>query len=432
MLEGIKSISSKNIFPFSFSTESCINLRQSPPQLNISGTCYVSFSYDAEETRDFGENWKTESTDDVKSIWRYHSHAELNTIPLVGRLAIYPGGGYIIELPRNPLDAQDLMENVRKTKWIDEKTRVVFLEFTLFNPNVQLFTVLILLFEYSTTGFVFPYHLAYTANFYHYQNEFETFVALCEILFVVYIFIFTYIEFKRFLKLKCTKYFQDVWSFVELTILTLAYSIFGLFVNRFIICNSLMSGFAESDDFELFISFHAAAFFDAILTYVMSFLVMLTIIKFFKLLRFNARLSMLAHTLYSAKGKLLSYSLAFFGLTMAFGLFAHIVFGSVLEGYKNVPSTITTMFLFLLGQSDYFGLYETNPICGPIFFFLFSFTFQFLFMHYFVTLLMDAFHTTQVYIASVKTEVHMVRYILKSFQEKFTFDQTEKKQRRIY
>ena len=69
VLKGIKRITSKDIFPFSFSTESCLNLRQSrSQQLNISGTGYVSFSYDAEETRDFGENWKTETTDDVKSI----------------------------------------------------------------------------------------------------------------------------------------------------------------------------------------------------------------------------------------------------------------------------------------------------------------------------------------------------------------------------
>ena len=344
----------------------------------------------------------------------------------MGRLNTYSGGGYILQLPRNPYAARELIQSVKKTKWIDEQTRAVFLEFTLFNPNVQLFTVVELLFEYSNTGFVFPYHLTYTANFYHYQNEFETFVAVVEILFVIYLFIFTCDEMKKFLRMSCADYFNDSWTAVELGILGLAYTIIGLFINRLIVCNNVMGVF-DDNNFDKFANFHTAAFYDALLRYVMAALILLVILKVFKLLRFNARLSMLSQTLYSARGMLFAYSFSLFGVAMAFAIFAVLVFGTVLEGYRNFPRTVITMFLFMLGQSDYYGLQKANPVFGPLFFFIFSVTFQFIFVQYFITLLMDAFHTTRVYIASVKTEVHMVQYICRKFRL-VTMLETQKKQ----
>ncbi|XP_041368276.1 polycystic kidney disease protein 1-like 2 isoform X2 [Gigantopelta aegis] len=384
------------------------------PKLMSSEECFPPYSFGAEETRSFTKNWENETTDEEITRWTYQSAIKLGTLPIMGRLDIYPGGGYILQLPRNPIKAQNLLEYVKQTKWIDEQTRVVFVEFTLFNPNVQLFTVVVLMFEYSNTGFVFPYHVIYTANFYHYRKEFETFVAIVEFLFVLYLFMFTYTEFKKCLRMKWQDYFSETWTFYELTILCLAYTTIALFINRILVCNRLMEVFSDSV-FEKFVNFHTAAFYDSLLRYVMATLILLVILKFFKLLRFNIRLSMLSQTLYSARGKLIAYCFGLFGLTMAFAIFAVLVFGTTLEGYRNFPRTIASMFLFMMGKSDYYGLYEGNPVLGPLFFFFFSLTFQILMMQYFITLLMDAFHTTRMNMATVKTEVHMVQYILRKF-----------------
>lgn len=42
-------------------------------------------------------------------------------------------------------DAQD-------NGWLDQRTRAVFLEFTVYNPNVNLFASVVLLTEFLTTG----------------------------------------------------------------------------------------------------------------------------------------------------------------------------------------------------------------------------------------------------------------------------------------
>ena len=234
----------------------------------------------------------------------------------------------------------------------------------------------------------------------------------CEVLFVLYIVTFTYWEAQRFRQVKWKVYFSDTWNVVEVIILGLSYCVLGLFINRLIICSHLMSNFSDSD-FEKFVSFYAPAFFDAVLRYVMGVLNLVTIIKFFKLLRFNVRLSTLAQTLSYAKGKLLAYCIGLIGITMAFAQFALLLFGYTLEGYRNFTATIISMFVFMLGESDYYGLLEGDAILGPAFFFLFSLTFQFIFVQYFVTLLMDAFNKAVTNLATMKTEVHMVQYIMR-------------------
>ena len=98
---------------------------------------------------------------------------------------------------------------------------------------------------------------------------------------------------------------------------------------------------------------------------------------------------------------------------MAFAQFALLLFGYTLEGYRNFTATIISMFVFMLGESDYYGLLEGDAILGPAFFFLFSLTFQFIFVQYFVTLLMDAFNKAVTNLATMKTEVHMVQYIMR-------------------
>ncbi|XP_041369324.1 polycystic kidney disease protein 1-like 2 [Gigantopelta aegis] len=388
--------------------------------------CLTPFTFGAEDTRTYNENWENETAVNGSSMWSYQPGRQLDTLPTMGKLAIYPGGGYVVQLPRNVSLARERLDDIQQTAWIDEYTRAVFVEFTLFNPNVQLFTMVILMFEYSNTGFVMPYHQIYTANFYHYENEFETFVAACEIAFVLFLLCFTYVEIKKFYKQKWYRYFSDHWSVVELTILALGYTVIGICINRLVICNYLFDRF-DKTDFERFISFNIAAFFDTLLRYIMSILILFTVVKFFKLLRFNARLSMLAQTLSFAKFKLVSYGFVFSGFIMAFSTFALLVFGYTYQGFRNFFSTILTLFTFMLGKHDYYGLQEANFVLGPIFFFLFSFSFQFMLTHYFIILLIDAFHVTKGRISSVKTEVHMVNFIMRRFRLLMVFDKKKKK-----
>ena len=48
----------------------------------------------------------------------------------------------------------DSLEMLQNASWVDEKTRVVFLEFTVFNPRTNLFASTVLIFKITDTGII--------------------------------------------------------------------------------------------------------------------------------------------------------------------------------------------------------------------------------------------------------------------------------------
>ena len=114
---------------------------------------------------------------------------------------------------------------------------------------------------------------------------------------------------------------------------------------------------------------------------------------------------------------------------MAFSVFGFLVFGSVHEGFRNFPSTLLTLSIFMIGQIDYYGLHEANCVLGPIFLIVFSMSFQFMLVHYFLILLIDAFHVTRLQVARVNTEVDMVNFIVRRFRLLMMFNRQKKKRK---
>jgi hypothetical protein len=74
------------------------------------------------------------------NAYKYQSASDLNGLRYEGRLrTFYSGGGYVQELPNNnKTRAIELIQNLKDNRWISERTRAVFIDFTLFNSNMNL------------------------------------------------------------------------------------------------------------------------------------------------------------------------------------------------------------------------------------------------------------------------------------------------------
>lgn len=74
---------------------------------------------------------------------------------VLGEYGIYPGGGYIAPLGRTLKNSLANMKYLKKHKWLDHQTRAVFLEFLIYNPNVNLFNGVSIIFEINSAGHIF-------------------------------------------------------------------------------------------------------------------------------------------------------------------------------------------------------------------------------------------------------------------------------------
>ena len=62
------------------------------------------------------------------------------------------GGGYTFTFKRTMDHTIRLLEELERYEWVDVHTRALFIEFTLYNANANLFGSAILLIEFMSTG----------------------------------------------------------------------------------------------------------------------------------------------------------------------------------------------------------------------------------------------------------------------------------------
>ncbi|KAJ6640148.1 Polycystin-2, partial [Pseudolycoriella hygida] len=99
---------------------------------------------------------------------------------LYGTLHIYAGGGFHLDIScRN--DTQELQRN----SWITRGTRLVLLEFSLFNVNENIFCIVKLIAEIPATGGIVTSYSVRTMKLSTFINTQNYFMMFCEIVFLV-------------------------------------------------------------------------------------------------------------------------------------------------------------------------------------------------------------------------------------------------------
>ncbi|KAK3099752.1 hypothetical protein FSP39_009071 [Pinctada imbricata] len=367
-----------------------------------------------EDERSYNKSWNlpvvSNDSNTQPDHWTYQSAWQLKTIAYMGTLATYAGSGFVIELPSDRNNFDQTLQDLQSYHWVDRGSSALFIEFNLYNPNVNLLTVVMILFEFSSTGSVLSSYQLFTTKLYMYQNGLEIFTAVCESFFVLFTLYFTCVEVKYLRKQGRSGYFSDTWSYIEVSIIVLSYSAIGVFAQKMIAISSIMTEYRNAAR-SSFTNFHTAVIWSFTLSYILAFMVLLVILKLFKLLRFNPKTRMLNDTLKSAGKSLFSTLLVIFIVLLAFAQFAVLLFGSKMNDYKDIPSALMALFNFSLGVSDYFGLEAANRVLGPFFFFIFCFLIQYILLVIFVAVLMLAFKKAQQKYQVAKGEKPVTWYI---------------------
>ena len=69
------------------------------------------------------------------------SEKELDGTSFDGEISSYGGGGFTQVLPLSGSEAKEIIQYLKDNLWIDRATRAVFIDFTVYNANINLFCV---------------------------------------------------------------------------------------------------------------------------------------------------------------------------------------------------------------------------------------------------------------------------------------------------
>nr|KAF6481501.1 polycystin 2 like 2, transient receptor potential cation channel [Molossus molossus] len=104
-----------------------------PSFRSLMSECYSKYTSENEDISDFGLKQDTEwkySTPSSNSPWHW------------GFVGVYRNGGFIFTLSKSKSETKKKFINLQLNSWIRRGTRVVFIDFSLYNANVNLFCII--------------------------------------------------------------------------------------------------------------------------------------------------------------------------------------------------------------------------------------------------------------------------------------------------
>ncbi|KFQ29483.1 Polycystic kidney disease protein 1-like 2, partial [Merops nubicus] len=336
----------------------------SPKLQHVVQECHAPYSLQSEDTSDYGEHWNTsvfENSSDWSSAWQYQSQSKLRGQPTWGKLAIYRGGGYVIHLGTDPKNASRILQYLFNNVWLDTFTRAVFVEFTVYNANVNLFCIISLMFETNALGAFFTSAELQSVRLYPYTNSLHIFVIAAEVIYFLFIVYYMIVQGKLMKTLRW-RYFHSKWNLLEMAIILMSWSALSVFVKRTILGTRDISYYQEHKEDS--VSFSETARADAVLGYLIAFLVLLSTVKLWHLLRLNPKLNMITSTLRRAWGDISGFITVITLMFLAYSIATNLIFGWKLSSYKTLFDSAETMVSLQLGIFNYEEVLDYNPILG--------------------------------------------------------------------
>ncbi len=376
----------------------------------ILSICENDYSFSNEEKSSFQPGWLNETTREeeysssILKAFEYETSDELDTYVYIGEFERYSGGGYVYQFRGSLSDLQSNISELHQLGWIDEKTRAIFIELTLYNPNVQLFTSIIFLLEFLSTGGVFPTARFEPINFYsnsifsilnrkkflRFYLVFSSVLQLiCTILYMGFIIYFIIIEIRSLFKLKLN-YFRQFWSWIELVIIGCSWGSIGAYICRFQESNRI-SQLLEQTNGYVYINLQFLVYINDILTYLLAFCCFFATIKFVHLFRFNQRLSLFTETLQSAGKERLSFSMMFSIIFMSFVSLFYLLFISKMESCSTLLETVQMLFQMTVMKYSTSEFIQADAFLGPFCFAIFIFLVVFVCLSMFLSIIIATF-----------------------------------------
>ncbi|XP_067257323.1 polycystin-1-like protein 2 [Chanodichthys erythropterus] len=360
--------------------------------------CHAPYSWEAEDMSSYGPAWnQTKNVNGSKAVltpWHYQTQAKLRANPVWGGLTLYKGGGFVVDLGPDQKNASRLLQYLLNNTWLDVYTRAVFVEFTVYNANVNLFCIVTLIFETTGVG-AFQYRSeVQTVHLYQSTGGFHVFVMASEAIYFLFILYYMFVQ-GKLMKQQKWAYFRSKWNLLELAIIILSWSALSVFVKRTILGNRDIDYYQNNKD--MFASFYETATADAVLGYLIAFLVLLATIKLWHLLRLNPKLHMITSTLQRAWTDISGFIVVMTIMFLAYSIACNLMYGWRLYSYRTLLEAAQTIICLQLGIFNYDEVLDYNPVLGAFLIGSCIIFMTFVVLNLFISVILVAFNEEQLH-----------------------------------
>ncbi|KAL0238928.1 hypothetical protein PCE1_004619 [Barthelona sp. PCE] len=386
--------------------------------------CSVDYTSKSEDTEDFRFFYNESTFTPNETIpyshqnpWTWHSSSELKGLSYQGRQFSYPGSGYIVDLPPDADMALEVVRYLQENQWVDDHTRVLFIDFTVYNANLNLFAVIRLAFEHTAGGAVFPTSTFRCLRLIRNLTRDDTIVFFVEIATVCFAFILFLNMIRKVWKYGFRGFIKrNLWNMLDIMIITVYITIVAL---RLMVNSAISDQLDHFDPTDLwkYTNFQDTGFIMNQELNVLSVLNFLMTFRWFRYVTVSRRLAQLMLVLQVAAGDLISLIIVMAIVFWGYVSMGQIAFGIDVSEFRNIAQSALTLFRAALGDVDFQPLYDANRFLGPVFYISFMFLMLLVLLNMLIGILGDTYTVVREQIANDPDVLldSIVKYFKQSF-----------------
>lgn len=320
--------------------------------------------------------------------WSHTKSEEVWGISITGVYNSYDGGGYIQNLGSDKSTSTNIINQLMHEKWIDRQTRAVFAEFTLFNPNINIYSYSIYLAEFTETGGAF--HWADTQSF-KASTITDATGALSIIFYVVFLIIILVLTFKLFKKFRNEGFRRTItnfWNILDVILCFLSYA--GTVIWGFKFAYTKYAIKEYNEDKNAFINFQHVVVWEYMFTCVLGGLCFTSTLRILNALKYNRKLTEVAEVLQKGANPIFQFSLMFSVVFFDFVVFGYFLFGATVHEYRNLFISFGSLTNTLIGRNSLDSMIKASPAFAELYFFVYVFFVIFTLMTVFAAILNES------------------------------------------
>ena len=307
--------------------------------------CYSKFMRPDEEMEEvfLGQEWKSEM--EMKT-GNFYSHMSKQT---------YEGSGYEFYLDVTSSDGIDTWRTLYDSTWVDFGTRMVSVDFTVYNPSIDMLIWGTHVIEFMPSGDVIPtFHYRIFDEWKYlrvWRGEDSDFgvwsLLVVEMLMYLYAATYLWEEVREIFYWGPKLYFSSWMNVAELFNLAI---FFNAALFRFLAFEKLgeiEDTFSQDDTF---IDIRTFGTYSQVALNLLACNALISFCKVFKYLHFHRGITQFIDTITEATFDVTVFIAIMVVIIVSFGLSFHIAFGHASRSYMDFPEALFTLFKSTMGQ----------------------------------------------------------------------------------
>eukprot|EP00656_Telonema_subtile_P013049 TRINITY_DN16615_c0_g1_i1.p1 TRINITY_DN16615_c0_g1~~TRINITY_DN16615_c0_g1_i1.p1 ORF type:complete len:639 (-),score=164.91 TRINITY_DN16615_c0_g1_i1:53-1969(-) len=391
----------------------------------VSFDCYQEFGTDSEDTAAFGSSsqytWTSAQANGAVAFGTEHKTFSSTS------LVRYGGSGYVAQLSTDRTTALAELVALNANGFYDKHTRVVFVELATYNPSINQFLNVQLMFEGLAAGQFIPQANigAFTLFPIRLGSTKTVVLAITYTLYALYIVYFvgseladmvlepnmaqTLAEVPPELYRAVAYWKRPFYYFFKLTfvwelvhVANILVMVVGVYEWVLFLASSEQDEYNLNTTLSTWTNHYPFTSHAELVRQLNALNLFLSFFKLFKYMQLSVRLNILWLTMRQARPFLVGFTFMFLLVFFGFALTGFVLFGSRHVQFASTFRSIRALFGFLFGDFDYTEMRTQQPMLAPLFFYGFLIIVLFVMINIFIAILNNSFSDVSDTIDSMK------------------------------